>query len=399
MQKAKLALYGGRPVRDSYLAYGGQWIDDQDIEAVIRILKSDWLTTGPAVSNFEEAMADYVGAKYAVAFSSGTAALHASCFAAGIGENDEVITTPLTFAASANCILYVGGKPVFADVDSATCNISPSSIRESINENTKAIITVDFTGQPIEYEEVLEIAKEFGLVVISDAAHALGASYKGKMVGSMCDMTIFSFHPVKHITTGEGGMVTTDNKDYYEKLLLFRNHGIVRDPDKLENNPGPWFYEIQRLGFNYRITDFQSALGLSQLGKLPGFLKKRREYASRYTEAFDKIDGVITPFQNKDGNSSWHLYILRLDPAVLSADRAEIFKALQKENIGVNVHYIPVYWHPYYQQLGYRKGICPNAEEAYGTILTLPLFPKMSIKDVEDVIDGVKKVISYYTVM
>ncbi|WP_173918950.1 UDP-4-amino-4,6-dideoxy-N-acetyl-beta-L-altrosamine transaminase [Halobacillus sp. Marseille-Q1614] len=394
MTKDKLALYGGPPVRKSYLPYGKQWLDPDDIQAVMETLKSDWLTTGPRIDRFERAIARYVNTTYAVAFSSGTAALHAACFAAGIKPGDEVITSPLTFAASANCVLYVGGSPVFADVDLKTYNISPSSIRALINEKTRAIITVDFTGQPAEYEEILKIAKENNLIVIGDAAHALGAEYKGAMVGSLCDMTMFSFHPVKHITTGEGGVITTNNALYYEKLKLFRSHGITRDSDQLIDHPGDWYYEMQSLGYNYRITDIQASLGFSQLNKLDTFLKKRRDYADAYNQAFEKLEGTILPYQSKSTLSSWHLYILRLDLQKLSVDRALIYKALQRENIGVNVHYLPVYLHPYYQKLGYQKGICPQAEAIYHSIITLPLFPKMSQQDVEDVIHGVKKVIS-----
>ncbi|MGJ9458022.1 UDP-4-amino-4,6-dideoxy-N-acetyl-beta-L-altrosamine transaminase [Oceanobacillus sp. CF4.6] len=397
MKKEELALHGGNPIRDSYLPYGKQWIDDEDVKAVIDVLKSDFITTGPTIFNFEKEIAEFVGAKYAVAFSSGTAALHAACFAAGIKENDEVITTSMTFAASSNCILYVGGSPVFADIDPNTYNISPQSIKSNINEKTKAIITVDFTGQPAEYDEILSLAKDHGIIVIDDAAHALGAAYKEKYVGSIGDMTMFSFHPVKHITTGEGGMITTNNEDYYEKLLLFRSHGITRDSLKLKDHQGPWYYEMQELGFNYRMTDIQAALGLSQVKKLNTFLNKRREFAKKYTESFADVDAILTPYQQSDSNSSWHLYIIRLKLEKLNADRTEIFKALQKENIGVNVHYIPVHLHPFYQQLGYEKGSCPNAEKLYQEIITLPLFPRMSEQDLNDVIAGVKKVISYYS--
>ncbi|WP_067724755.1 UDP-4-amino-4,6-dideoxy-N-acetyl-beta-L-altrosamine transaminase [Oceanobacillus damuensis] len=396
-KKEALALYGGKPIRDSYLPYGKQWIDDDDIKAVTDVLKSDFITTGPTISQFEKAIAEFVGAKYAVAYSSGTAALYAACFAAGIKENDEVITTSMTFAASSNCILYVGARPVFADIDPKTYNISPESIKPLITEKTKAIITVDFTGQPAEYDEISSLAKKHGLIVIDDAAHALGASYKERLIGSIGDMTMFSFHPVKHITTGEGGMITTNNEDYYEKLLLFRSHGITRDSLKLKDHQGPWYYEMQELGFNYRMTDIQAALGLSQVKKLNTFLNKRREYAKKYTEAFIDVDAILTPYQQSDSNSSWHLYIIRFKLEKLNADRTEIFKALQKENIGVNVHYIPVHLHPFYQQLGYEKGLCPNAEKLYQEIITLPLFPTMSEQDLNDVITGVKKVISYYS--
>jgi perosamine synthetase len=383
-------------IRNSYLPYGRQWIDDEDIEAVVEVLKGDYLTTGPYVSKFEQAVAQYVGAKYAVAFSNGTSALHGACFAAGIGEGDEVITTPMTFAASANCVLYQDGIPVFADIDEKTYNIDPNKIEEKITDKTKAIIPVDFTGQPVELDRILEIAKKYNLVVIEDAAHALGATYKGRKIGSISDMTMFSFHPVKHITSGEGGIITTNNKEYYEKLLQFRSHGITREKEKLNEYHGPWYYEMQFLGYNYRMTDIQAALGKSQLKKIDKFIELRRKYIAMYNEAFKDINEIITPFQHKDGQSSWHLYIIRLKLDQLTASRSEIFEALQQQNIGVNVHYIPVHFQPYYQQLGYKKGICPNAEKLYEEMITLPLFPAMSEEDVHDVIKAVKRTIDYY---
>jgi perosamine synthetase len=383
-------------VRLTYLPYGRQWIDEEDIAAVVKVLRGDYLTTGPYVSKFEQAVAQYVGAKYAVAFSNGTAALHGACFAAGIGEGDEVITTPMTFAASANCVLYQGGTPIFADIDARTYNMDPNKMEEKITDKTKAIIPVDFTGQPVELDRILEIAQKHHLVVIEDAAHALGATYKGRKVGSISDMTMFSFHPVKHITAGEGGIITTNNEEYYEKLLQFRSHGIVREKDKLYEYHGPWYYEMQFLGYNYRMTDIQAALGTSQLKKVDKFIELRRKYAAMYNEAFQDMDEVIIPFQHEDGESSWHLYIIRLNLDLLTASRREIFEALQQQNIGVNVHYIPVYLQPYYQQLGYQKGICPKAEKLYEEMITLPLFPAMSEEDVHDVIKAVKRTIDYY---
>lgn len=392
----KLAIHGGKPVRDTYLPYGKQWIDDKDIQAVVDVLKSDYLTTGPTTSRFEREIAKVVDVKYAVAFANGTAALHGACFAAGIQENDEVITTPLTFVASANCVLYQGGKPVFADIDPNTYNISPQSVRTLITEKTKAIIPVDFTGQPADLDEIVTIAKENNLVVIEDAAHALGATYKRRRIGSISDMTMFSFHPVKHITTGEGGVITTNNEDYYEKLIQFRSHGIIRNVSKLIENQGPWYYEMQFLGFNYRMTDIQAALGLSQLNKLKRFIEIRKQYVEMYNEAFQHIHGITIPFQSEESNSSWHLYIIRLNLERLSVGRKDIFEAMMKENIGVNVHYIPVHLQPYYKKLGYKKGICPNAEKLYEEIITLPLYPAMTVRDVKDVIQAVQKVISFY---
>ncbi len=385
-----------KPIRASYLPYGRQWIDADDIEAVVEVLKGDYLTTGPFVLNFEQAVANYVGAKYAVSFANGTAALHGACFAAGITEGDEVITTPLTFAASANCILYQGGKPVFVDIDERTYNIDPEEIEKKITANTKAIIPVDFTGQPANLSKINAIAKKNNLVVIEDAAHALGAVYKGQRIGSISDMTMFSFHPVKHITSGEGGMITTNNKDYYEKLLQFRSHGITRDPSKLTNNHGPWYYEMQFLGFNYRLTDIQAALGKSQLNKIDRFIDVRKKYVAMYDQAFREIPQIITPFQHTNVESSWHLYIIQLDLAMLSCTRLEIFKVLQDHNIGVNVHYLPVHLLPYYNGLGYRQGDLPKAEALYERIITLPLFPAMTDADVKDVIKAVKETINLH---
>ncbi|WP_206777076.1 MULTISPECIES: UDP-4-amino-4,6-dideoxy-N-acetyl-beta-L-altrosamine transaminase [Bacillus cereus group] len=391
-----LAIHGGKPVRNHYLPYGKQSIDEDDIQAVINVLKSDFITTGPTIKQFENQVAAYVGAKYAVAFSSGTAALHGACFAAGISNDDEVITTSMTFAASSNCVLYQGGVPVFTDIKSDTYNIDPNLIKDKITNKTKAIIPVHFTGQPVELEKISKIAQEYNLTVIEDAAHALGSTYKKKKIGSISDMTMFSFHPVKHITTGEGGIITTNNEDYYQKLLQFRTHGITRNPNNLTENHGPWYYEMQFLGYNYRMTDIQAALGLSQLQKLDSFIAKRKQYVSMYNMALKDLPEVILPKQLDHVDSSWHLYIIQLNLPMLKVDRKEIFQALQQENIGVNVHYIPIHLQPYYQKLGYQKGICPNAEKLYESIITLPLFSEMSEQDANDVIQAVKKVINFY---
>ncbi|AIK38102.1 UDP-4-amino-4,6-dideoxy-N-acetyl-beta-L-altrosamine transaminase [Bacillus pseudomycoides] len=391
-----LAIHGGKPVRNHYLPYGKQSIDEDDIQAVINVLKSDFITTGPTIKQFENQVAAYVGAKYAVAFSSGTAALHGACFAAGISNDDEVITTSMTFAASSNCVLYQGGVPVFTDIKSDTYNIDPNLIKDKITNKTKAIIPVHFTGQPVELEKISKIAQEYNLTVIEDAAHALGATYKKKKIGSISDMTMFSFHPVKHITTGEGGIITTNNEYYYQKLLQFRTHGITRNPNNLTENHGPWYYEMQFLGYNYRMTDIQAALGLSQLQKLDSFIAKRKQYVSMYNMALKDLPEVILPKQLDHVDSSWHLYIIQLNLPMLKVDRKEIFQALQQENIGVNVHYIPIHLQPYYQKLGYQKGICPNAEKLYESIITLPLFSEMSEQDANDVIQAVKKVINFY---
>lgn len=392
-----LAINGGIPVRNTFLPYGQQWIDDEDIKEVVKVLKSDYLTTGPKVAEFESKIAQYVGSKYAVAVSNGTAALHAACFAAGINEGDEVITTSLTFVASANCILYQGAKPIFADIDPNTYNIDPNDIERKITEKTKAIIPVDFTGQPVDVDRIKDIAKKYGLIVIEDAAHALGAEYKGNKIGSLADMTAFSFHPVKHITTGEGGMITTNDEELYNRLVLFRSHGITRDANRLANkNEGSWYYEQLALGYNYRITDIQCALGISQISKLDKFLGRRREIAEKYNSYLKNIDGIILPYQASYSKSSWHLYVIQIELEKFKVGRREIFEALRAENIGVNVHYIPVYYHPYYQRLGYKKGLCPTAERLYERIITLPLYPKMNDKDIQDVVNALEKVLNYY---
>ena len=380
---------------NKYIPYAQQWITKEDIDSVNLVLHSDWLTTGPAVDQFEKKISNYVGAKHAVSFSSGTAALHAAAYTAGITHNSEVIVTPMTFAASVNCVLYNNGTPIFADIDKQTYNIDPNEIKKRITKKTKAIIPVDFTGQPCDIDTINQVAEENDLVVIEDASHALGAKYKYKIIGGLSDMTIFSFHPVKHITTGEGGAVTTNCKEYYNKLMIFRNHGITRDSDRFNTSSknGSWYYEQQSLGYNYRLSDIHCALGLSQLKRIDDFISRRKEIVKRYNDAFNEIDGIIIPFQADYANSSWHLYIIQLDINYLKVDRKTIFDELKKRNIGVNVHYIPVYFHPYYQKLGYMKGLCPNAEWLYERIITLPLYPKMNDDDVDFVIDSVKKVI------
>jgi len=391
-EKDILAINGGKPVRDKLLPYGHQCIDKDDIKAVIDVLCSDWLTTGPKVVEFEERFAEAVGSKYAVAVNSGTAALHAAAYAAGIGPRNEDITTSMTFAASANCVLYIGGRPIFADVEADTLLLDPFSVESKISPKTKAIIAVDYAGQPCDYDALKEISDRYGLVLIADACHALGATYKGRKVGTLADMTVFSFHPVKHITTGEGGMIVTDNPDFAAKLRIFRNHGITTDHRQREAG-GSWFYEIVELGYNYRLPDINCALGMSQLEKLDKFVARRRQIAAFYDSAFADTIALSPLAQHDDRMSSYHLYVVKLRLNKLNADRSRFFAALRAENIGVNVHYIPVYWHPYYRKLGYEKGLCPVAEKSYEEIITFPLFPAMSDRDVGDVVQAVKKVL------
>ena len=389
-----LAINGGSPVRVSFLPYGRQSVDEADIQAVVEVLRSDWLTTGPKVAEFEEAFAARVGAAHAVSFSSGTAALHAAAFAAGLKAGDEAITTPLTFAATANCVLYQDATPVFADVSSDTLNLDPEQIEKKITLTTRAILPVDYSGHPADLSAILEIARRHGLIVIEDACHALGAECEGRRVGSVADMTVFSFHPVKHITTGEGGMVATNHSQFAETLRRFRNHGISSDA-RQRQSAGQWHYEMVLLGFNYRLPDVVCALGIQQLKKLDANLARRREIAARYTAAFRQIPAVIPPAVRAEVNPAWHLYPIRLDLEKLTAGRGEVFRALRAENIGVNVHYIPVHQHPYYRErFGYKGGEFPVAEDAYERLISLPMFHGMSDGDAEDVIHAVQKVMT-----
>lgn len=392
-----LALYGGQPVRDTFLAYGKQTIDEKDIQAVTRVLRGAYLTTGPLVNEFEQKVAEYVGAKYAVAVANGTAALHVAMFGCDIKPGDEVIVTPLTFAATVNAIVYMGAIPVFADINERTYNIDIKSIVEKITSKTKAIVPVHFAGQPVDIDEICAIAKKHDLKIIEDGAHALGSEYKGKKVGAFADATTFSFHPVKPITTGEGGVITTNDEAIYKKMMLFRSHGITRDQAALQDKDnGNWYYEQQLLGYNYRLTDIQAALGISQLEKIDGFIEKRREIVNIYNEAFKEIKGIHIPYEDQGRKSGYHIYVIRLNFEHIKANRNEVYEALIGENIGANVHYIPVYYHPYYKELGYEKGICPVTENVYEQILTLPLYPAMTQEDVESVIEGVKKVICFF---
>ncbi len=393
----KPAICGGEPVRDTKIFYGHQYIDDADIQAVVEVLKSDTITCGPKITELEEKLCRITGAKYAVVCSNGTAALHMACMAAGVSEGDEVITTPITFAASANCALYCGAKPVFADINEETYNIDPEMVGKLINSRTKAVVAVDYTGQSAQLDELLDHCRENNLVLIEDGAHVIGTRYKGKCNGSIADMTTLSFHPVKTVTSGEGGAVLTNSEEYYEKLLLYRTHGITKDVAKMENEPdGPWYYEQTALGMNYRMTDIQAALLISQLDKLPLFIKRRKEIVRTYNEAFSKLPQIIVQKEIPESDTTRHLYILRLNLSKLTIDRRQFFEALAAENICCNVHYIPTYYFPYYQRLGYEKGLCPKAEKLYEEIISLPLYYAMTDKDVQDVICAVTKIANYY---
>ena len=390
------------------IPYGRQWIDDDDVAAVAEALRADWLTQGPTIAEFERAVAARVGAKHGVAFANGTAALHAACFAAGMGPGDEVITSPITFVASANCALYLGARIAFADIRPDTYCLDPEKLELAITPATKAIVAVDHTGQPCDLGEIGAIAKHHRITLIEDAAHALGATYRGKPVGALSDMTMFSFHPVKHITTGEGGMITTEDPDLARKMRVFRNHGISRDaasmglgdqaadnvggvkPGRNPATPAPWYYEMQALGFNYRITDIQCALGLSQLKKLDRSLERRREISQRYTDAFANSRVLVTPYQEPDRESAWHLYVIRLRLDAMVKTRRQVFEDLRHGNIGVNVHYVPVHLQPYFRErFGFSRGDFPEAEAYYDGAITLPLHPTMTDEDCARVIDAV----------
>ncbi len=377
------------------LPYGRQTLSDDDVARVVEVLRSDWLTTGPAVGTFERAFAAAVGARDAVTVSSGTAALHAAVLAAGIGPGDEVITTPMTFAASANVVRYQGATVVFADVRRDTLSIDSEDVRRRITPKTRAILPVDFSGLPSDLDELTTIAREHGLPVIEDAAHALGATYRGQPVGSISTMTTFSLHPVKHITCGEGGVVTTDDSKLAARLRLFRNHGITTDYRQREHE-GSWQYQMVELGFNYRLTDLQCALAESQLESANGWFARREAIAAAYTRSFGGRPEIQCPTVLADRRSAWHLYVIRLNLDRLRVGRTEVFRALRAENIGVNVHYIPVPWHPYYAQQGYVRGSWPIAESEYERLISLPMWPGMRDQDVSDTIAAVGKVMDAY---
>lgn len=395
----KLAIFGGNPVRKEKIYYGHQSIDQSDVDAAGKVLMSDYITCGPAVLKVEQALADYTGAGFATVVSNGTAALHLACIAAGIGPGDEVITSPLTFAASANCILYCGGIPVFADVNINTYNIDPIDIERKITEKTKAVIAVDFTGQAAQLDEIRDICDRYNLIFIEDAAHSIGTVYKERKIGSIADMTCFSFHPVKNITCGEGGAILTNQKEYDKVLKEARTHGIIHSEEDFEFpelDEGVWYYEQQFLGFNYRMTDFQAAILFNQLKKLDGFKKRRQEISEFYRSKLKDIPGIILQEQIPESDSCTHLFIIQIDTEVLTCSRVEFFNAMSKENVQCQIHYIPVYWFPYYQKMGYKMGLCKNAEYLYKHIMSIPFYPSLSNKDCQDVVDAIRKIAEYY---
>ena len=370
------------------IPYSTQHIDQEDIQAVTEALQKEYLTSGTTVNEFEEKVDQYVGAKYAVAVSSGTAALHAACAAAGIQEDDEVITTPITWVSSANAAFYCGGRPVFADIDPETYN-SPDEIEKKITKHTKAIIPVHYAGQPCDMANTHEIAQAHGLTVIEDAAHAIGAIYKGCKIGALSDMTIFSFHPVKQITTCEGGMVCTNNKELYEKLKLFRAYGMVKSQTTMEQE-GPWFSDEMSLGYNYRLSDVQCALGISQMRKIDKLIERRREIARIYDFEFQNVEGIVVPKQSPDGISAYHLYPIQVD----ADKRKDLYMQFREAGIGVGVHYYPVYKNTYYQVSGYKDICCKISEQFYERELSLPVHYKVTDDEVDYIVETTKKLLA-----
>jgi len=369
------------------IPYGRQAIHEEDIAAVADVLRSDFLTTGPQIPKFEGALRAATGAKHAVAVNSGTAALHAMYFAAGIGPGDEIVTSPLTFAATANAALYLGASVRFADVDPATGNLDPEQVEQHIGPRTRAVVAIDYTGQPADYASLRSITSRHGLALLADAAHSLGATDHGQPVGTLADASAFSFHPVKPITTAEGGAVATDDAEIAARAARFRTHGITRDPAELETSDGPWYYEQHDLGYNYRLTDIQAALGASQLRRLDGFLARRRQIAARYDAAFADLETLELPTVREGVEPGWHLYVVMVREA---ARRRSFFERLQELGLGVQVHYIPVYHHPFYRRLGFEPGLCPVAEDRYARSVSLPVFPRMTDPEVELVIERVR---------
>ncbi|MBO7339436.1 MAG: UDP-4-amino-4,6-dideoxy-N-acetyl-beta-L-altrosamine transaminase [Lachnospiraceae bacterium] len=393
----ELAIFGGKPVREKKIFYGRQCVEQDDVDAVVQTMTSDYITCGPKVLELEKTLCEVTGAKYAVAVCNGTAALHLAAMAAGFGPEDEVIVSSITFAASANCVRYCGATPVFADINNETYNIDPECIRKLITPKTKGIVAVDFTGQATELDEIRKICKEHNLILIEDAAHAMGTKYNGQPVGSIADMTCFSFHPVKTVTCGEGGAITTNDEALYRHLARLRTHGITRNPEEMVHpTDALWYNEQVELGFNYRLTDFQAAMLISQLKKLPKFSARRKEIVAAYDEAFSKIPEIQVQKEIPESDTTRHLYILRLRLEKLTCDRRQFFDALYAENTCPQVHYLPVYWHSYYEKLGYPKGLCPNAERFYESSMSIPLYYSLTDEEVRDVIRAVEKIVAYY---
>ena len=393
---SRLAIDGGAPVREKLLPYGHQTIDEGDRRAINDVLASEWLTTGPKVRQFEQAFARATQSGEAVTVNSGTAALHAAMYALDIGPGDEVIVPALTFAASANCVLYQGGIPVFVDVEPDTLLVDAAELTAKITPRTRAIVAVDYAGQPCDYDALRVVARNRGLGIVADACHSLGGSYKERPVGTLGDLNVFSLHPVKAMTAGEGGMITTESFEIAHRMRCFRNHGITSNHYERDQQ-GSWLYDMAGLGYNYRLSDIQCALGLSQLGRLQGRIERRRAIAQRYDDAFASLGGV-DPLTLRSGRQhAYHLYVVRLGVTHLGVDRGRIFSALRAEGIGVNVHYLPVHLHSFYRQrFGTGPGLCPQAEKAYDEILSLPIFPSMTDMDVNDVIEAMYKVVMNY---
>ena len=393
----KLAIFGGTPVRENRIYYGRQCIEQDDVDAVVATLTGDLITCGPKVQEVERMLCEVTGAKYAVMVSNGTAALHLAAMAAGFGPGDEVIVSAITFAASANCVRYCGATPVFADIENDTYNIDPEQIKKLITPRTKGIVAVDFTGQAVKLKEIREICREHNLVLIEDGAHSIGTKYEGQPVGSIADMTCFSFHPVKTVTCGEGGAITTNDEKLYHHLMRLRTHGITRDPSEMVHpTDAMWYNEQVELGYNYRLTDIQAALLCSQIKKLPKFSKRRKEIVAAYDEAFSQMPELQVQKEIPESDTTRHLYVLRLRLEKLTCTRRQFFDALYAENTCPQVHYLPVYWHSYYEKLGYQRGLCPNAEAFYESSMSIPLYYMMTDEDVQDVIHAVKKILDYY---
>jgi len=394
--KSKLAINGGKPVRPTLLPYGRQSISKEDLERVCKTLQSDWLTQGPEIERFEQAMAKFVGVKFAIAFNSGTSALHGAYYAAGLSPGDEVLLSPITFAATGNAALYLGASPVFCDVEPNSGNIDVSAAEKMISKKTKILVGIDYSGQPCDADELSLIAKKHGLVFIVDAAHSLGGTYKSKPAGSLADMSVLSFHPLKSITTGEGGMVLTNDSKYYDKLLTFRTHGIEKRYERYVNADeyqGAWYHEMQNLGFNYRMTDIQASLGRSQLERLTKFIDRRREIASAYKKNLATMNGIEFLIEKEHRESAYHLFPILLSKEPLALNRKLIFEAMRAENIGVQVHYLPIYRHPYYKdRLSMEVPNCPESDRFYSREISLPIFPDMKDSDIRDVVTALDKV-------